>query len=301
MEPNRARWAGGTLLAVVAVALLIPVVALASRPEDAGGIALHSADPARLLLDVASYLFAVFVVLSLIIIIWALWPRPNEELPALPPRQRRVLSTVLTAILLVAIAIWLRSTGRLGPRQNLTLGGGAGGLPPGSLPGHGGGAPPGFDWLAAGIVVGLLVAGAVVTWWFLRPRRPAAALSLARLQAVLDDAIDDVLGEADPRRAVIAAWSRLERVLAGHGVPRHDSEAPFEYAARAGEELDAELGVEGGWLEQLAGLFEWARFSTHDVTPGMREEALAGLVAVRDGLRVAPAEMPTRQRHGIPG
>jgi len=207
VEPNRARWAGGTLLAVVAVALLIPVVALASRPEDAGGIALHSADPARLLLDVASYLFAVFVVLSLIIIIWALWPRPNEELPALPPRQRRVLSTVLTAILLVAIAIWLRSTGRLGPRQNLTLGGGAGGLPPGSLPGHGGGAPPGFDWLAAGIVVGLLVAGAVVTWWFLRPRRPAAALSLARLQAVLDDAIDDVLGEADPRRAVIAAWS----------------------------------------------------------------------------------------------
>jgi hypothetical protein len=148
-------------------------------------------------------------------------------------------------------------------------------------------APAGFDWLAAGIVVALLVAGAVLAWWLLRPRMPTSALSLARLQAVLDDAIDDVLGEADPRRAVIAAWARLERVLAGHGVPRRDAEAPFEYAARAGTELDARLGVEGGWLERLAGLFEWARFSTHDVTPSMREEALGGLVAVRDGLRVA--------------
>lgn len=289
MEPSRARWAGGTLLAVLVVALLLPVVALASRPEDAGGLALSSADPGRLLLDVAAYLFAVFVVLTLIVIVWALWPRPNEELPALPPRQRRVLSTVLTTIMLVAIAIWLRSTGHLGPRQNLTLGGGAGGLPPATALGRGGGAPAGFDWLAAGIVVGLLVAGAVLAWWFLRPRRAAGVLSLARLEAVLDDAIDDVLGEADPRRAVIAAWARLERVLAGHGLARRDSEAPFEYAARAGAELQARLGVEGGWLEQLAGLFEWARFSTHDVSQAMREEALAGLVAVRDGLRVAAA------------
>jgi hypothetical protein len=288
VEPSRTRWAGGTLLAVLVVALLLPVVALASRPETAGGRALLTADPARLLLDVGTYLFVVFVALTLLVIVWALWPRPNEELPALPPRRRRVLSTVLTTVLLVGLAIWLRSTGRLGPRQNLTLGAGAGGAPPG-LPGQGGAgaAVAGFDWLAAAIVVGLLVAAAVLAWWFLRPRERPGALSLARLQAVLDDAIDDVLGEADPRRAVIAAWARLERVLARYGVSRHDSEAPFEYAARAGAELDARLGVEGGWLEQLAGLFEWARFSTHDVTPAMREEALTGLVAVRDGLRLA--------------
>jgi hypothetical protein len=288
VEPSRARWAGGTLLAVLVVALLLPVVALASRPESGGGRAFLSADPARLLLDIAAYLFVVFVALTLLVIIWALWPRPNEELPALPPRRRRLLSTVLTMILFVGLAIWLRSTGRLGPRQNLTLGGGAGGAPP-AVPGQGraGAAAAGFDWLAAGIVVALLVAAAVLAWWFLRPRQRPGALSLAHLQEVLDDAIEDVLGEADPRRAVIAAWARLERVLARYGVSRHDSEAPFEYAARAGAALDAQLGVDGGWLEQLAGLFEWARFSTHEVTPAMREEALTGLVAVRDGLRVA--------------
>jgi hypothetical protein len=292
VEPGRARWAGGTLLAVLVVALLLPVVALASRPEAGGGTALFSANPARLLLDIGAYLFVVFVALTLAVIVWALWPRPNEEMPALPPRQRRVLSTVLTTILFIGLAIWLRSTGRLGSRQNLALGAGAGGVPPG-LPGQGraGAAAAGFDWLAAAIVVGLLVVAAALAWWFLRPRPRTGGLSLARLQEVLDDAIDDVLGEADPRRAVIAAWARLERVLARHGVPRHDSEAPFEYAARAGSELHAALGVEGGWLEELAGLFEWARFSTHDVTPAMREEAVAGLVAVRDGLRVATPEL----------
>src|SRR5262249_52411393 len=105
--------------------------------------------------------------------------------------------------------------------------------------------------------------------------------------AVLDDAIDDVLAEADPRRAVIAAWARLERVLGRYGLPRRESEAPFEYAARAGGELGDRIGVEGAWMEPLAGLFEWARFSTHDVTPAMREEALHGLVSVRDRLRLA--------------
>ncbi|HSR22823.1 MAG TPA: DUF4129 domain-containing protein, partial [Candidatus Eisenbacteria bacterium] len=114
--------------------------------------------------------------------------------------------------------------------------------------------------------------------------RPGVPLA-RRLQAVLDDAIEDVLAEADPRRAVIAAWARLERVLARSGLPRWDSEAPFEYAARAG----AALEVEASWLERLADLFEWARFSTHEVTPAMRDEALDRLVAVRDGLRVAVA------------
>ena len=287
MEPSRARWAGGTLLAVVVVGLLLLVVALASRPEAGGGGAPLSANPARLLLDIGVYLFVVLIALTLLVIIWALWPRPNEEMPALPPRRRRVLSTVLTTIMLVGLAVWLRSTGRLGPRQGLTLGAGAGSPPALAGQGRAGAAAAGFDWLAAAIVVAVLIAAAVLAWWFLRPRRPAGGLSLARLQAVLDDAIDDVLGEADPRRAVIAAWARLERVLARYGVSRHDSEAPFEYAARAGAELAAQLGVEGGWLEQLAGLFEWARFSTHDVTPAMREEALTGLVAVRDGLRLA--------------
>jgi len=290
VEPGRARWAGGTLLAVLVVALLLPVVALASRPEGGPGTGtLLGPGSARLALDVISYLLAVLLLLILLVIIWALWPRPDEEMVALPPRRRRTAATILTMLLLVGVAVWLRSTGHLGTPPVLGGAGAIRGAPAGLADQARNGAQPGFDWLAAGIVAALLIAAAVAAWWFLRPRRLAGAMPLSRLQAILDDAIDDVLSEADPRRAVIAAWARLERVMARYGLPRRDSEAPFEYAARAGGELGASLGVEGAWLEQLAGLFEWARFSTHDVTPGMREEALVGLVAVRDGLRGATA------------
>jgi hypothetical protein len=284
VEPSRARRAGGALLAVLVVALLLPIVALASRPEGpAGGGALLSADPARLVVDVATYLFLVFVLVSLAVIIWALWPRPDDEMPALPPRRRWMLSTIVTAVLFTAIALWLRGSGRLGRLPGVNAGAGAGGAPPALGQQVRSGAPPGFDWLAAGIVLVVVAAAAALAWWYLRPRARSGRLPLARLQAILDDAIDDVLGEMDPRRAVIAAWTRLERVLAGHGLPRRDSEAPFEYAARAGDEL----AVPVRWLEGLAELFEWARFSTHDVTPAMRDEALAGLRAVRDELPVA--------------
>ena len=276
---------GGTLLAVLVVALLLPIVALASRPDTGGGRPLLGADPARLIIDVASYLFVVLLALSLGIIIWALWPRPGEEMPALPPRRRWALSTVLSTLAAVALAVWLRSTGRL-PRLAQPPGAGGGGAPPAaSATGPvRTGASAGLDFLAAAIVLAAVLAAAFLVWWFLlRPRRRTGTTALARLRAVLDDAIDDVLAEADPRRAVIAAWARLERVLARHGLPRRDSEAPFEYAERAG----AALELEARWLVRLADLFEWARFSTHDVTSGMREEALSGLVAVRDGLRLA--------------
>jgi hypothetical protein len=185
-------------------------------------------------------------------------------------------------LLAVAISFGLRARhGRL-PGINP---GAAGGRSPASVLGSAvrPAAQPGVDWIAAGIVVTIVVAGAVLLWLALRPRRRDASRPIARLQEVLDEAVDDALHESDPRRAVIEAWTRLERVLARHGLPRRAAEAPFEYAARAG----SELGVEPAWLERLAGLFEWARFSLHDVTPAMREEAVGGLVAVRDGLRAA--------------
>jgi Domain of unknown function (DUF4129) len=286
VEPSRARRAAGALLAVLAVALLLPVIALASRPERAGGGGpLLAADPARVALDAATYLFAVLVLLGLLLVVWVLWPRPNEELPPLPPRRRWALSSVLAMLAATAILVWLRSSGRVNGLPGLAgLGNGNGRpLPNGVQPPLRAAPPAGVDWIAAGIVAALLVAAGVAVWWLLRPRRRPTGTVRARVQAVLDDAIEDVLGEGDPRRAVIAAWARLERVLGRSGLPRRDSEAPFEYAARAGHEFE----MEARWLERLADLFEWARFSTHEVTPAMRDEALDGLVAVRDGLRLA--------------
>ena len=52
-----------------------------------------------------------------------------------------------------------------------------------------------------------------------RGRRSGEALA-EQLAVVLDETLDDLRAEADPRRAIIAAYARLERVLAANGVPR---------------------------------------------------------------------------------
>jgi hypothetical protein len=38
-------------------------------------------------------------------------------------------------------------------------------------------------------------------------------------------------------------------------------------------------------LRRLTGLFEWAKFSAHDVDPKMRDEAIGALLEVRDELQ----------------
>lgn len=100
------------------------------------------------------------------------------------------------------------------------------------------------------------------------------------LAAILDDTLQDIRDERDPRRAVVAAYARMERALAAHGLPRQRSEAPAEYLERALEELSASASS----ASRLTRLFEWARFSDHPVEPGMKEEAIQALEAVRDEL-----------------
>ena len=48
----------------------------------------------------------------------------------------------------------------------------------------------------------------------------------------MSDAIDDLEAEPDARRAVIAAYARMEGVLARHGLRRCPSETPLEYLRR---------------------------------------------------------------------
>ena len=78
---------------------------------------------------------------------------------------------------------------------------------------------------------------------------------------MLDDTLDDLRAEADPRRAVIAAYARLERVLAANGVARRTSETPDEYLVRVLGDLELRAGCDRTPDE----LFEQAKFSHHEV------------------------------------
>jgi hypothetical protein len=109
------------------------------------------------------------------------------------------------------------------------------------------------------------------------------ARAASDLSAVLDESVDDLRAERDPRRAVIAAYARMERVLAGHGFPRFRSEAPLEYLAR----VLRELSVRTSAVLALTELFERAKFSRHEIDSEMKDEAIGALLAVRDDLEAA--------------
>jgi hypothetical protein len=84
---------------------------------------------------------------------------------------------------------------------------------------------------------------------------------------------------------VIAAYARLEHVLAGHGLPRKPAEAPLEYLGR----MLAELSVSDRAARALTDLFERAKFSQHAVGAEMKDEAIDALETVRDDLLAAQA------------
>jgi Domain of unknown function (DUF4129) len=84
---------------------------------------------------------------------------------------------------------------------------------------------------------------------------------------------------------VIAAYARMERVLAAHGIPRRRFEAPHEYLDRVLGEL-----THGSSAARLTALFERARFSSHAIGAPMRDEAIEAIEALQDELAAVEAE-----------
>jgi hypothetical protein len=145
-----------------------------------------------------------------------------------------------------------------------------------------------FDWQFAALVGGILLL--IVAYTALRRRGAQTELEPGPiadaeevLSAVVREAIDDLRREPDPRRAVIAAYARMEGVLARHGYPRHAAEAPNEYVRR----VLTDLNVAQGAIAELTELFELAKFSPHRIDEEMRERAIAAFVGVRDEVKVA--------------
>ena len=146
---------------------------------------------------------------------------------------------------------------------------------------------PQFKWESAAIVGALAAASLAALVAFDRryrrsARRPADVLAES-LTTALDESLDDLRRETDPRRAVIAAYARMERTLAAHGVARRPAEAPLEYLGR----VLADLAVRPSSVRTLTHLFERAKFSHHAVDPTMKDAAIDALETARAELRAA--------------
>jgi hypothetical protein len=135
------------------------------------------------------------------------------------------------------------------------------------------------------IAIVLVVVGGIAVYVLLsRPeRRALRAVRRSRraLAHALDESLDDLRRDPDVRRAIIAAYARMERALAYAGVPRMPAEAPSEYLARSLVELDASADA----ARRLTELFQRAKFSQHAPAESMRGDAIDALVAVREELR----------------
>jgi len=142
-----------------------------------------------------------------------------------------------------------------------------------------------FAWIPVAVVVGLAGLGAAA---YLVASRRRAAVEAAehdvaeQLAAELDDTLDDLRAEPDPRRAVVAAFARLERALAAAGVPRAHSETADEYVSR----VLGMLEVDDRAVRRLSELFARAKFSQHQIDVEMKRHAIDALERVRDGLRL---------------
>lgn len=108
-------------------------------------------------------------------------------------------------------------------------------------------------------------------------------------QEALAEAVDSgrraLLGDTDPRAAVIACYAAMERSLAGSGVARHASDSPQDLLERA-----AGRGLLGGpHAAGLTALFREARYSTHPMDTTHRDRAAAALDAIAAQLAEAAA------------
>ena len=80
---------------------------------------------------------------------------------------------------------------------------------------------------------------------------------------------------------MIAAYAQMERTLGAHGLRRNPADAPAEYLAR----ILRGLHVRDSAVRTLTDLFEYAKFSPHEIDDAMKEKAIGALLAIRDDLQ----------------
>jgi hypothetical protein len=142
-------------------------------------------------------------------------------------------------------------------------------------------ANPDLTWLS--IVLAGLIVMVFLGWLFwpvtrrkpvIKPPAPIAAESVVD---ALDESLDALLAIPDPRLAIIAAYSSMERSMERVGLPRQRYEAPMEFMARVMGFLTS-LTTD---FTQLTYLFEIAKFSHHEIDEGMRSDAVLALSRLR--------------------
>lgn len=296
MRGNAAR----ALLPGLVVLSLVGVVAVAATGSTQGGTD-ETRRPSDIVFDTFFSLSLVVLIPAAALLVYGLMQRRAiaQEVASGKYRRTSIVSSLLFA-LLFAVVWYFFVPRRLGSNfqredetselENLR--------PRPQRPEGDGGYEPEFAWIPVLAFVALVAIG--IGAYLLAARRRARAFDsdtrrLAEEVAdEVDESLDDLRAEPDARRAVIAAYARLERALGASGVTRSRQETAEEYVGR----ILGKLEVDERLVRRLADLFTRAKFSHHVVDETMKEEAIAALAQIRDELRAAARlrlEETTRQ------
>ena len=113
---------------------------------------------------------------------------------------------------------------------------------------------------------------------------PAAVEGSSALGPAVRASIAALETERDPRKAILRAYARMEQAFSNIEIVRARDETATEFLGRALRRLR----VSADAATALTDRFEEARFSTHRVTEGDRELALASLQRVEQELAERP-------------
>lgn len=288
--------AAAVALPVLVVVALVAVVAVASTGSTPGGTGA-TRTPSQSLYDVVFNFGLVAVVLGGLLLIFGLLQRKaiQREIATKKPPRTTLVSFLLGMGAFTALFYWglMRWRPPETPAEDQELAFPRSPELP-TLPDEAETSyTPTVSWIPLVVVVGLiLVAVAAYVLSERRARRgrtPRDRTLAEELADVLDETLDDLRAEADPRRAIIAAYARLEQVLAASGIPRRPAETSDEYLARVLRLLELEPSA----IRRLTRLFTRAKFSQHDVDLTMKEEAISALEDVRDDLRRSREQLVT--------
>ena len=279
----------GVAVGIVSLLLVVAVASGAARPNGTG-VALNSA----WLLDAAAAIGAVALLATLGALVFAFWPaRRQRQRRSMPKRSsipflvRTMVGLVWMAVMALVVAFVVHPR----PRQ---LGGtrvaSSTGTPrAGRNAASSAGASVAFNWWVVVGAVGVAGVVACVLWlrWRHRPlaeaeteTAPSGAFERSDALNAVDESIAALEAEEDNRRAVISAYTGMQRSFARAGHPVAVWEAPFEYLSR----VVPALGGTATPGARLTGLFERARFSDAEVGPDMKRSAIEALLRLRQEL-----------------
>jgi hypothetical protein len=294
-ERSRGSGSPRSLALAVTVVLLLGVVALASRqplhgsatgaPVGSGTSSSVTISSWELVVIAAGAAVALVGLLAYVGLPRRRIPEPFYRQPPFKASPAVVIAVV--APLLVGVVLIAGAVSGSHRRQELGSPGSFRARPAPAAPaGRSSGPVSGFElpiWVPVAVLA-LVVTGTVALIASPGGRRAQAAAPKSVVPRVLEVAVErslaDLATTSDPRRAVIAAYARMERSLAEAGLPRAAAEAPREYLSRA----SAALEFDPGSLNTLTTLFERARFSLRSMDESARDEAIAALGDLREEL-----------------